>query len=211
MHGASLHRRHRFRGVMNFFGLTAPSGLRKAASRPGLPHALIRCAHPSGSLQLSTSASLRFQDASRSRGHWSFRKRASVLDCGDRDARRKPASAAPLSRGDEFSFDLEPRPACKKRRRAQACRTHSKTLRVRAGTGAFENATASWTAVTEMHGASLHRRHRFRGVMNFLWTYCAVRPAKSGVAPRLVARSPRRFAFARALELSKTRQRLGLR
>jgi hypothetical protein len=28
-----------------------------------LPHALIRCAHPSGSLRLSISATLRFQDA----------------------------------------------------------------------------------------------------------------------------------------------------
>jgi hypothetical protein len=29
-------------------------------------------------------------------------------------------------------------------------------------------ATASWSAVAEMHGASLHRRHRFREVKNIL-------------------------------------------
>ena len=30
-----------------------------------------------------------------------------------------------------------------------------------------------------MHGASLHRRHRFRGVMIALWTHPTVRPAKA--------------------------------
>ena len=39
------------------------------------------------------------------------RERASVLDCGDRDARRKPASAAPLSRGAERSSSLPYPPA----------------------------------------------------------------------------------------------------
>ena len=60
-----------------------------------------------------------------------------------------------------------------------------------------------------MHGASLHRRHRFRGLKDVLWPQHSVRPAKaaalsrgaehsttpghppaceSGVAPRLAAR-----------------------
>jgi hypothetical protein len=47
-----------------------------------------------------------------------------------------------------------------------------------------------------MHGASLHRRHRFRWVLSILWPYPTLQPAKSGVAPRLAARSPRRFALA---------------
>ena len=79
---------------------------------------------------------------------------------------------------------------------------------------------ASWSAVTEMHGASLHRRHRFRGVKDHLWPQYFVRPAgaaalsrgaerasylphpsacESGVAPRLAARTPRRSALAQAL------------
>ncbi len=46
------------------------------------------------------------------------------------------------------------------------------------------HAAASWTAVTEMHGASLHRRHRFCGVVDVLWTQDAVRPAKAAALSR---------------------------
>ena len=83
-----------------------------------------------------------------------------------------------------------------------------------------KSAAASWTAVTEMHGASLHRRHRFLGVSSAVEGHHSIRPAqaaalsrgiecyvdparrpacKSGVAPRLAARSPRRSALAWAL------------
>ena len=50
--------------------------------------------------------------------------------------------------------------------------------------GSQASATASWTAVTEMHGASLHRRHRFRGVRGALWPQPAVRPAKAAALSR---------------------------
>ena len=39
-----------------------------------------------------------------------------------------------------------------------------------------------------MHGASLHRRHRFREVKNALRTQRVILAAKSDVAPRLAAR-----------------------
>jgi len=45
-------------------------------------------------------------------------------------------------------------------------------------------APASWSAVTEMHGASLHRRHRFRGVKEVLWTHYFIRPAKAAALSR---------------------------
>jgi hypothetical protein len=48
-----------------------------------------------------------------------------------------------------------------------------------AGWMCTSHATASWTAVAEMRGASLHRRHRFREVLNALGPYLAVRPAKA--------------------------------
>ena len=61
MHGASLHRRHRFRVVQNALRPQHAVRPAKAASRLGLPHAL--------------------QDASRSRGRWGFLPRDSVLKC----------------------------------------------------------------------------------------------------------------------------------
>ena len=42
-----------------------------------------------------------------------------------------------------------------------------------------KNATASWSAVTERQGASLPRRHRFRGVKHVLRPYPALQPAKA--------------------------------
>ena len=44
--------------------------------------------------------------------NWAFKTRDSVLDCGGTDARRKPASATPLSRGEECSSSLPCPPAC---------------------------------------------------------------------------------------------------
>ena len=46
------------------------------------------------------------------------------------------------------------------------------------------HATASWTAVAEMQGASLHRRHRFREVSDFLLTLTRRPTCERGVAPR---------------------------
>ena len=97
--------------------------------------------------------------------------------------------------------------------------------------GSQASAPASWTAVTEMHGASLHRRHRFRGVQRGIRPQHSIRPARaatlsrdadrssalphppareSGVAPRLAARTPRRFALAWAQGLPAARQRFGV-
>ncbi len=44
------------------------------------------------------------------------------------------------------------------------------------GPGPSINATASWTAVAKMHGASLHRRHRFREVKPVLLPQLALQP-----------------------------------
>jgi 2-methylaconitate cis-trans-isomerase PrpF len=73
MQGASLHRSYRFRRVKNELRPESAVQPAKAASRPISPvlrslseegsHALIRFAHPSGSLRLSIFAALRFQDA----------------------------------------------------------------------------------------------------------------------------------------------------
>ncbi len=51
------------------------------------------------------------------------RERDSVLDCGDRDARRKPASAAPLSRGEGCALDEALCLACESGSAFVWCRT----------------------------------------------------------------------------------------
>jgi hypothetical protein len=66
----------------------------------------------------------------------------------------------------------------------------AKQNRLRIGTlhsnpqGLSINAPASWTAVAEMHGASLHRRHRFREVKPVLF------PQPAPVSQHLLRRLP---------------------
>ncbi len=59
--------------------------------------------------------------------------------------------------------------------------------RPRFGAGYPEHAAASWSAVAEMHGASLHRRHRFGRVMSLRWPQGAVQPSKQVTRQGLVA------------------------
>ena len=53
------------------------------------------------------------------------------------------------------------------------------------------SATASWTAVTKMQGARLHRRHRFRMVSRIRRPQHAVRPAKAASRPACRSHSTR--------------------
>jgi hypothetical protein len=54
-----------------------------------------------------------------------------------------------------------------------------------------DSATAFWSAVAKMHGASLHRSYRFRGVKHARRSKPAVRPEKAASHPSSpVLRSP---------------------
>ncbi len=63
--------------------------------------------------------------------------------------------------------------------------------------------TAFWSAVAKMHGASLHRNYRFRGVLNILLPKPSVQPAKA--ASRLGLPRALQDAVAHALALAQTR------
>ena len=49
----------------------------------------------------------------------------------------------------------------------------------------IDRVTAFWTAVAQMHGASLHRSYRFRWLHRVPWPQPAVRPAKAASRPGL--------------------------
>jgi hypothetical protein len=160
MHGASLHRRHRFRGVLHIPWPEPAVRLAKAASRPGLPHALIRCAHPTGSLRLSICL------------------RRSSPRCASVPRRcRVRVSAGP--KASEANNHLPSVSAIDARHACHEWHLIKGSRRQFWRSGHPSHATASWSAAAEMHGASLHRRHRFRGVLSVPRPHPAVRPAKA--------------------------------
>ncbi|MDI1311612.1 hypothetical protein [Prosthecobacter sp.] len=73
-----------------------------SATPPSLDaeRSLAPACHPACESGVAPKLATALQDASRTRERWSLQERASVLECGDRDAWRKPASATPFSPAD---------------------------------------------------------------------------------------------------------------